>query len=162
MLQHREARLSRESWRHLHLHRADITGISLRAFDAALVGRQRLAVRVNALHCRNLVDGSAARAKRVRLGRSAIVGEITQLQVVGADVDLVGGSVEAAGVAGRFDVVAVGGPRSAAPAVEDRSNEGRLRLPDAEQPKSTISVERSGRAAKVVVCRCSSPKMRSS
>ncbi len=81
----------------LHLKRSHVAHRV--AGFTALVGRQRLAVRIDAVHCWNHVDGNAARAKRVRFGQSTVVGKLSQLQVADADVDLVGTLVEASCVA---------------------------------------------------------------
>ena len=53
----------------------------LRSRLHTLVGRQRRAVRINTIHRRNVVDSDAARAERVRRGRVAVVGKLSEVQL---------------------------------------------------------------------------------
>ena len=58
-------------------------------------------------------------SSRVRHGRSTVVCKWSECELLRSDVDLIGRLVEAAGVVGAFDVVAVGGRDAAAIAIDD-------------------------------------------
>jgi hypothetical protein len=59
----------------------------------------------SAIKCGNVVNGDAASAKRMGHRRSVVIGKLSEVQVFGADVNLVGALDKAAGVTGAFDVV---------------------------------------------------------
>ena len=85
----------------LQFKRADVAPRSAWPRLSALVCRQRLPVRVNAVGLRNLVDRDAALTKSLRRCRASVVGERPKAESLGRDVHLIGRLVEAAGVARR-------------------------------------------------------------
>lgn len=95
----------------LRLERSDVAQQVARF--AALVGSERRAVGTEARGLRNLVDGNTARTEGMRLRGASVVLQWSEGELPFGDAALIADLVEAAGVAGGFEIVPEdSGPRS--------------------------------------------------